>query len=449
MPVDRASRWPRRFPGRRRAGGGVRPRTVRDARRRGGCPPGAATAATRRSYGERLQERPGVHAPVPPLQHRAARLRQRPGAGPAAGVAGLGVAGRGHRAGARRSLHGWSGGPQRLPLRRGRRPGLDPRGPPRLLPGHAPSRRRPGEGRQRAQLGLGGACRRRARWRASSTPAASASRTSATAPAWRRTGATAIRTSTCAIAARSSRSCPRPTTTSSAPPCLSRSGGCWAICWCATPSSSGRGTGRGRRIPFEVDNGLELSGLTHFDLLCHAGGVRAAAELDPPRGGGAAGRRRRFVSRAPRSSVAALAAVLCSALVSACGGGGAPHRRRLDAGPRPPPGRYRWLVPTAGAQPTVARGEPPAGHRRLAPAGSPAGRRRPGLGTDPRLRRGGDGGPRRPAADLRRHRWGPLAANHRVPDRLLPRHGRTRGAGQPAAPRPPAAALRAPSPRPA
>jgi pimeloyl-ACP methyl ester carboxylesterase len=35
------------------------------------------------------------------------------------------------------------------------------------------------------------------------------------------------------------------------------------------PSASGRGTGRGRRIPFEVDNGHELTGLNHFDLLGH------------------------------------------------------------------------------------------------------------------------------------------------------------------------------------
>lgn len=35
------------------------------------------------------------------------------------------------------------------------------------------------------------------------------------------------------------------------------------------PSASGRGNGKGRRIPFEVDNGFELSGLTHFDLLNH------------------------------------------------------------------------------------------------------------------------------------------------------------------------------------
>ena len=35
------------------------------------------------------------------------------------------------------------------------------------------------------------------------------------------------------------------------------------------PSASGRGNGKGRRIPFEVDNGYELTGLTHFDLLNH------------------------------------------------------------------------------------------------------------------------------------------------------------------------------------
>ena len=36
-----------------------------------------------------------------------------------------------------------------------------------------------------------------------------------------------------------------------------------------SPSSSGRGNGGGRRIPFELDNGYELSGLTHLDLLNH------------------------------------------------------------------------------------------------------------------------------------------------------------------------------------
>ena len=35
------------------------------------------------------------------------------------------------------------------------------------------------------------------------------------------------------------------------------------------PSASGRGSGSGRSIPFEVDNGRELVGLTHFDLLNH------------------------------------------------------------------------------------------------------------------------------------------------------------------------------------
>jgi pimeloyl-ACP methyl ester carboxylesterase len=35
------------------------------------------------------------------------------------------------------------------------------------------------------------------------------------------------------------------------------------------PSASGRGSGSGRRVEFEVENGRELSGLTHFDLLGH------------------------------------------------------------------------------------------------------------------------------------------------------------------------------------
>ena len=29
------------------------------------------------------------------------------------------------------------------------------------------------------------------------------------------------------------------------------------------------GAGRGRRVPFEVDNGCELTGVNHFDLLNH------------------------------------------------------------------------------------------------------------------------------------------------------------------------------------
>jgi pimeloyl-ACP methyl ester carboxylesterase len=35
------------------------------------------------------------------------------------------------------------------------------------------------------------------------------------------------------------------------------------------PSASGRGSGRGRRMEFEVHNGRELTGLTHLDLLRH------------------------------------------------------------------------------------------------------------------------------------------------------------------------------------
>lgn len=36
-----------------------------------------------------------------------------------------------------------------------------------------------------------------------------------------------------------------------------------------SPSASGRGNGKGRSIPFEVDNGHELTGVNHFDLLNH------------------------------------------------------------------------------------------------------------------------------------------------------------------------------------
>jgi pimeloyl-ACP methyl ester carboxylesterase len=36
-----------------------------------------------------------------------------------------------------------------------------------------------------------------------------------------------------------------------------------------SPSASGRGSGRGRVVEFEVENGFEVTGLTHFDLLNH------------------------------------------------------------------------------------------------------------------------------------------------------------------------------------
>ncbi len=52
------------------------------------------------------------------------------------------------------------------------------------------------------------------------------------------------------------------------------------------PSASGRGNGRGRRIPFEVDNGHELAGLNHFALLNHPAvyaQMRAWIERVPPR----------------------------------------------------------------------------------------------------------------------------------------------------------------------
>ncbi len=58
-----------------------------------------------------------------------------------------------------------------------------------------------------------------------------------------------------------------------------------------SPSSSGRGTGRGRRIPFEVDNGHELAGVNHFQLLNHPAVY---------------GQLRLWITRAPRRPLAAL-----------------------------------------------------------------------------------------------------------------------------------------------
>ena len=74
------------------------------------------------------------------------------------------------------------------------------------------------------------------------------------------------------------------------------------------PSSSGRGDGRGRSIPFEVGNGRELTGLDALRPPQPPGGLRAAADLDRP------------LAVAPRAATRA---------------GGLGARRGL----RPPPGR--------------------------------------------------------------------------------------------------------------
>jgi pimeloyl-ACP methyl ester carboxylesterase len=58
-----------------------------------------------------------------------------------------------------------------------------------------------------------------------------------------------------------------------------------------SPSSSGRGTGRGRRIPFEVDNGYELVGVNHLQLLSHPAVYNQL---------------RTWITRAPRRPLAAL-----------------------------------------------------------------------------------------------------------------------------------------------
>ncbi len=86
-------------------------------------------------------------------------------------------------------------------------------------------------------------CPRRARWPTCSTRAASASRTCALARAWRRTGVTVNRTSSCATAAARSRSWPTPTTTSSARGwAADRSARCSATCSSACPARRGAAT---------------------------------------------------------------------------------------------------------------------------------------------------------------------------------------------------------------
>ena len=115
-----------------------------------------------------------------------------------------------------------------------------------------------------------------------STPAASASRTCASARASRRTGARArTPTSSCATAARRSRSCPAPTTTSSARRCArGRSGRLLGDLLVRLPSASGRGDGRGRSIPFEVEQRPRAHRPDALRPAQPPGGLRAAAGLD-------------------------------------------------------------------------------------------------------------------------------------------------------------------------
>ena len=171
-----------------------------------------AGRARRRTYGERLQDELELHAAAPPLQHRPAHL-----ATTAASSRRLlddarrGLAGRRRGARPRRPLDGRPRGPQRLPLRR-----VDDRrwtaavrhvfclGTPHL-----------GADLEKGVNVLGWALGRlpgdQAARATCSTPAASASRTCASARASRRTGAAArTPTSSCATAARRSRSSRRP-----------------------------------------------------------------------------------------------------------------------------------------------------------------------------------------------------------------------------------------------
>ena len=142
---------------------------------------------------------------------------------------------------------------------------------PRLLPRHAAPRRRPREGRQRPRLGARPAARDQALGRR-----AQRAQRRHQGPALRRVRRGGLER------LRGSRRVPaRPLPGGPVPPRRplllrrrdaargARRAPCSATCSSACPSSSGRGNGRGRSIPFEVENGRELTGLTHFDLLNH------------------------------------------------------------------------------------------------------------------------------------------------------------------------------------
>ena len=88
------------------------------------------------------------------------------------------------------------------------------------------------------------------------------------APASTKTGGTPIRTSFCAIAVTRHRFCRTPryhfVASTVAPPLLGMIAGDHLV----RPKSAA-GLGKSRRIPFETEHGLTLSGLNHFDLLNH------------------------------------------------------------------------------------------------------------------------------------------------------------------------------------
>ena len=233
--------------------------------RRGGSLRAAATL--RRAPARRAR----LHAPLPPLQHRPAHLRQRPAAGGAARARWW----RSGRWRSRRSCSSatrWAASSRAAPATTARPTGALDRAVRHVFCLGTPHLGAPLEkARQRARLGARPAARDARAGAGPQRPQRRASRTCASAPASRRTGATATPTSSSATAAGRSRSCRARPTTSSAPRSPAAPTAPWAwpsgTCSCASPAPRGRG--RRRRIPFAAEHGAHLGGLTHFDLLNH------------------------------------------------------------------------------------------------------------------------------------------------------------------------------------
>ena len=222
-----------------------------------------------RRYGERLQDElsftpvylrynTGLH--ISRNGRELARLLE-------ALLAGWPCRRRGARAG--RPLDGRAGRPQRLPLRRGRGAALDGRRAPRVLPRHAAPGRGPREGRQRRSAGRSRGCRRRAGSPRSGTPAASGIKDlrygACIDEDWLDCDPDEFLRDRC----REVPFLPDANYYFIGAALSGPVGSLVGDLLVRMPSSTGRGTGKGRRIPFEVDNGRELPGLTHFDLLNH------------------------------------------------------------------------------------------------------------------------------------------------------------------------------------
>ena len=185
------------------------------------------------------EERSRLHAAAGALQHRAARIGERPCPGAAPREDRRGVAAGGAGGGARRSLDGRAGRPQRLSLRRPRRFDLGATGPPTS----SASVRRTWAHRSRrlrtwpAGRSLAGRNRFRSP-RFLTARQAQGSKTCASEPSSTTTGTATILTSSSAIAVVRCRSFPTPTTTSSAPPSAEIQAGSPDGSWVISSSAS-------------------------------------------------------------------------------------------------------------------------------------------------------------------------------------------------------------------